>query len=311
MTGGAHPFRFGVGVSHNVGSPAEWQQLAQRVEGLGYSTLLVGDHFVEYHPPSIVGLAWAATKTDRLRLGTVVLSNDYRHPAVLAKDAATLDLLSGGRLELGLGAGWLRADYDALGLRYDAFGVRVDRLEEALAVIKSCWSGEPFDFSGEHYTIRGHAGDPKPVQQPRPPLFVGGGSPRVLRLAGEAADVVGIHPSAKSLSDIVNDTQDDRTRRKLEWIEEGAGDRFGELELMMACESAITDDSHAAASAIAARHGASVEATLASAAMLIGSVDEVCDLLERRREAWGVSYIAVTTETYEDFAPVVERLAGT
>jgi probable F420-dependent oxidoreductase len=310
MSNGPHPFRFGVSVIDRVGSAAEWHELARRVEGLGYSSLLVSDHFVEFQPPSLLALAWAAAKTETLRFGTLVLGNDYRHPAVLAKDAATLDVLSDGRLELGLGAGWLRADYDALGLSYDEPAVRVDRLAEALSVIKSAWSGEPFDFAGAHYAIQDYAAHPRPVQQPRPPLLVGGGSPRVLRLAGREADIVGIHPSTAK-SDLVTDTQDERTRRKLEWVREGAGERFGELELMMQCEVAITDDRHAVASRIAARLGGSAEATLTSALTLIGSVDEVCELLQRRREAWGVSYIVLFTEAYEDFAPVVERLAGT
>lgn len=248
-----------------------------------------------------------------LRFGTAVLGNDYRHPAVLAKDAATLDVVSGGRLELGIGAGWLREDYEALGLDYAAPRVRIDRLAEALTVIKACWTGDPFDFSGEHYAIRTYAARPMPAQKPRPPIIVGGGSPRVLRLAGAEADIVGIHPSTAK-SDFVTDTQEEPTCRKLEWIREGAGARFGELELMMACEGAVTSRRDTAALRTAADLGApaaTVEEVVASAIVLIGTVEEICETLERRREQWGVSYVVIDAAAYEGFAPVVARLAGT
>jgi probable F420-dependent oxidoreductase len=292
-----------------MGSPSEWRELARRVEALGYSSLLVGDHFVDFHPPPMVALAWAAALTETLRLGTVVLGNDYRHPAVLAKEAAALDLLSEGRLELGLGAGWLQADYEAMGLPYDAPKLRVERLAEALLVIKSAWSGAAFDFSGEHYTIRGYAAQPLPAQRPHPPLLVGGGRPRVLRLAGQHADIVSIHP-ATSTSDFVTDTQDAPTRRKIGWVREGAGARFEQIELMMMCEVVITEDVHATATPIASSTGTSVEQTLASAQLLVGSVEGVCKTLRQRRDDWGVSYVVVKAEVCEDFAPVVARLAG-
>jgi probable F420-dependent oxidoreductase len=297
MTGLRRPFRFGVALSDGFDTASELLQLARQAEDLGYSSLLVGDHFVQHNPPSILGLAWAAGHTEKLRFGTLVLGNDYRHPAVLAKDAAMFDVVSDGRLELGLGAGWLRGDYDAIGLTYDAPGVRIDRLAEALTVVKSCWSGDPFDFSGEHYAIRDYAARPLPVQEPRPPIIVGGGSPRVLRLAGAEADIVGIHPNT-ARADFVTDTQEERTRRKLEWIREGAGARFDELELMTACEGAVTNQRDAAALRIAAL-------------VLVGTVEEICETLQRRREEWGVSYIVLDARVFEAFAPVVARLAGT
>lgn len=302
-------FRFGLSLSRGRNAAEDLLELATRAEDYGYSSLLIGDHVVDYDPPSLVGLAWVAAQTQALRLGTLVLGNDYRHPAILAKDAAQLDVVSGGRFELGLGAGWLRDDFDALGIAYDEPRARVDRLAEALTVIKGCWAGDPFDFSGEHYTIRNYAARPRPVQTPGPPIIVGGGSPRVLRLAGAEADIVGIHPNTAK-SDFVTDTQADRTLRKVEWVKEGAGDRFDDLELMVACEGAIADDRHAAGASLAAEYGATVEATLDSALIVVGTVDEVCGLLQERRDAWGASYIVFEAEQLETFAPVVERLAN-
>jgi probable F420-dependent oxidoreductase len=307
VTGSIRPFRFGISVYESFNQADELLDLARRAESVGYSSVLVGDHLVEYDPPSIVALAWAAAQTETLRFGTLVLGNDFRHPAVLAKDAAQLDIVSGGRFELGLGAGWLRGDYDALGLTYDEPRVRVDRLAEALTIIKSCWAGEPFEFSGEHYTIGDYAA--RPARNPPPPIIVGGGSPRVLRLAGQEADIVGIHPST-ARSDFVTDTQEERTLKKIEWVREGAGARFDELELMVAFDGAITDDREAAAAGFAADAGASIADTLASTALLIGSVEEVCEDLRARREALGISYVVFGWKEYEEFAPVVERLAG-
>lgn len=310
MSAQERPFRFGVALVNGVGGAEELERVGRRVEALGYSTLFVGDHLVEYDPPSIVALAWLAGRTETLRFGTLVLGNDYRHPAVLAKDSATFDVVSGGRLEFGLGAGWLRGDYDAIGLQFDEPRVRVDRLAEALTVIKSCWSGEPFQFSGDHYSISDYRAAPLPVQQPRPPLLIGGGSPRVLRLAGAEADIVGIH-SNTAKSDFFTDTRPERTRRKVEWVREGAGSRFAELELMTMCMGSITTDREAVASPIAEAAGVTVDATLDSAAILIGTVDEVCETLRQRRQAWGTSYIVLDVDSFEEFAPVVERLAGT
>ena len=302
------PFRFGISVHEGFNQAAELLALAQRAEGIGYSTILIGDHFVDYDPPSIVGLGWLAAQTHALGFGTLVLGNDYRHPAVLAKDAAQLSIVSGGRFELGLGAGWLRGDYDALGLEYDEPRVRVDRLGEALTIIRACWAGEQFDFVGDYYAIRDYAARPVPTSLP--PIIIGGGSPRVLRLAGREADIVGIHGNT-ARSDFIADTQEARTSKKIEWVREGAGSRFDEIELMVAFDGAITDDREAAATAFAVDSSASIKDTLASTALLIGSVEEVCEMLRERRERLGISYVTFSWEDYESFAPVVERLAGT
>ena len=186
-------FRFGVQAS-TARTGAEWAEQARTIEDLGYSTLFMPDHFVDAALAPMVALPFAAAATTTLRIGMLVLGNDYKHPAVVAKEAATLDVLSDGRLEFGLGAGWMTADYDALGLTYDRPGVRIDRLAEALAVVKGAWGDGPFDFAGEHYTINAYDGLPTPVQRPRPPILVGGGGQKLLRLAGREADIVGINP---------------------------------------------------------------------------------------------------------------------
>jgi probable F420-dependent oxidoreductase len=309
------PFRFGVTAGNALGGGA-WIDQARRIEDLGYSTLFVHDHFVDSTAPApMVALSFAAAATSGLRVGMLVLGNDYRHPAVVAREAATLDLLSDGRLEFGLGAGWMIADYEALGLRYDSHATRIDRLGEALAVVKGAWGEGPYGFAGDHYSITAYDGLPKPLQEPRPPILVGGGGPRVLRLAGREADIVGINPTLTAGvmgADAARDTVGDATARKIAWVREGAGDRFDQLELQMRYfVAAVTDDARGLAEAMAPGFGVSPEEALSSAAVLAGSIDEVCDTLVQRREEWGVSYVVFGDDQYEQFAPVVARLAGT
>jgi probable F420-dependent oxidoreductase len=308
-----HKFRFGVQVG-GTQSATDWRALAHKIEDLGYSTLFMPDHFIETELAPMVGISVAASVTDRLRVGMLVLGNDYKHPAVVAKEAATLDLLSEGRLELGIGAGWMKTDYDALGLPYDSAGTRINRLAEALTVIKGAWGDGPFDHDGEHYTIRSYNGLPKPVQQPRPPIVVGGGGPRLLRLAGKEADIVGINPNLRAgaiTSDALKTSLAEQTREKIGWVREGAGSRFDDIELQIRYfVAAITDDAQGLAEAMAPGMGVEPSEALTSGVALAGTVDEVCDILTRRREEWGVSYIVLGDDTFEAFAPVVARLAG-
>ena len=312
--GSTHKFRFGVQAS-TARTRAEWSEQVRRIEGLGYSTLFMPDHFVDAALAPMVAVSFAAAATDTLRIGTLVLGNDYKHPAVAAKEAATLDVLSGGRLEFGLGAGWMTADYTALGLPYDSPGTRIARLEEALAVVKGAWGDGPFDFAGEHYRITGYDALPKPLQQPRPPILVGGGGRKVLTLAGREADIVGINPILRAGeigADAARDTLGDSTRRKIGWVREGAGERFDDVELQIRYfVAAITDAPQALADAMAPAFGVEPNEALESGAVLAGTVDQVCDTLVARREEWGVSYVVFGDDQYEQFAPVVERLAGT
>jgi probable F420-dependent oxidoreductase len=244
-----------------------------------------------------------------------VLGNDYRHPAAVAKEAATIDLLSDGRVELGIGAGWMTADYDVLDLVYDSPGTRIARLAEAIAVIKGCWSPGAFSFSGEHYTIAEYDATPEPVQQPHPPVLVGGGGRKVLSLAGREADIVGINPNLRAgalTADAVQSSLADLTAQKIEWVREAAGERFDEIELQIRYFlTAVTDDRRALAEALAPAYGLTADEALESGVALVGTVDEICDQLVQRRDEWGVSYVIIGDENVEAFAPVVARLAGT
>ncbi len=311
---GARPFRFGVQTS----SPADaqgWRERARKVEALGYSSLFMPDHFVGTELAPMVALSVAAAVTDTLRIGMLVLGNDYKHPAVVAKEAATLDLLSEGRLEFGIGAGWMTADYTALGLPYESHRIRIERLGEAIEVVKRCWAAGTFDFEGEHYTIREYDALPKPVQQPRPAILVGGGGKRVLTLAGQVADIVGINPNLRAGEvsvDVAQSTLAAVTKQKIDWVRAGAGDRFDEIELQIRYfMAAITDDARGLAEAIAPGFGIEPDEALESGTVLVGTVDDVCDILVARREEWGVSYVVIGDDLFEAFAPVVARLAGT
>ena len=293
---------------------AAWRENARRIEGLGYSTLFMPDHFIDTRLAPMVSLAVAAEATTTLRVGALVFDNDYKHPAVLAKETATIDLLSDGRVELGIGAGWMRVDYDALGLAYDRAGVRIARLEEALAVIKGCFAAGSFSYSGTHYTITDYDSIPKPIQQPLP-IMIGGGGRKVLTLAGREADIIGINPNLRAgelSSDQAADTVAEQTERKIGWIKEGAGDRFESIELQIRYFfAAVTDDRQSLAEAAAPAFGVTAEEALGSGVALLGTVDEICDTLVERRERWSVSYIVIGDDQVDAFAPVVARLAGT
>jgi probable F420-dependent oxidoreductase len=307
-------FRFGVQCGGDR-DRSSLEQLARKIEELGYETFYVPDHFIDTQMAPIIAMAVAAEATTTLRVGALVLDNDYKHPAVLAKEIATLDRLSDGRVELGIGAGWMKVDYDALGIPYDPAGVRIDRLEEALGVIKGAWGPEPYSFSGKHYTITDYNGLPKPTQPPRPPILIGGGGPRVLRLAGREADIVGINPNLRAgavTNDAATDSVAEMIDQKVGWIREGAGNRFDDLELQIRYFfAAITDDRQGLAAAAAPGFGLEPEAALEAGITCIGTIDEICDQLVARRERWGVSYIVIGDDLFEAFAPVVERLAGT
>ena len=307
-------FRFGVQTS-GAGSRREWQDKARKIEALGYSTLYMPDHFLDTVHAPMVGIATAAEATESLRIGTLVVGNDYKHPAVVAKEFASLDVLSDGRVEAGVGAGWMKTDYDALGLPYDTPGTRIERLGEALTILKGAWSDGPFSLDGRHYTISDYDGIPKPAQKPHPPILVGGGGPRLLRLAGREADIVGINPNLRAgevSPDAVQDSIAAMTKQKIEWVREGAGDRFDDLELQIRYfMTSLTDDRRALAEAIAPGFGLDPDVALESGVALVGTVDECCDLLTKRREEWGVSYVVLGDDQFEAFAPVVSRLAGT
>lgn len=308
------PFRFGVQVS-DAQSADDWRDKARRIEDLGYSTLTMPDHFVDTRLAPLPAMAMAAAHTTTLTVGSLVFDNDFKHPAILAKEMATIDVLSGGRTELGIGAGWMIADYEALGIPYDRPGVRIDRLREAIAVIKHCWLDGPFTYEGEHYRVEAYDAVPKPVREGGIPLQIGGGGRRMLTLAAHEADIVGINPnlaSGRFGTDVARDTLKDRTDQKVAWVREAAGDRWGDLELQVRYfMGTITDDARRLAETLAPAFDVSPEDALEAGMVLAGTVEECIETLQRRREEWGVSYVVFGDDNFEAFAPVVAALAGT
>jgi probable F420-dependent oxidoreductase len=307
------PFRFGVSV-RTIESATGWAALARKIEALGYATLNLPDHLTARLAP-MPALTAAADATTRLRVGTLVLNNDFRHPVLLAREAATLDVLSGGRLELGLGAGYARAEYEEAGLAYDRGGVRVERLGESVAVIKRLFAGETVTFDGRHYLVTKHTLYPRPVQQPRPPILVGGNGPRLLALAAAEADIVALSGitfarggTEPEVSGFRAAAVDERVRR----LHATAGTRFQTLELSALVQRVIlTPDRRAAAAELAQRWTRlSVDDILTSPFVLLGSLDEIVAQLLAHRVRWGLSYWVVFETAVDDFAPVVERLAG-
>ncbi len=319
------PFRFAV-QAFSAPSAKEWREKAQRAEGLGYSALHLADHFLgpgpaleqTQHPlqelAAVPAMAAAAAATNTLRVGCRVFCIDYRHPVVLAKEAATLDLLSEGRLELGLGAGWLRSEYEAAGLVFDPAGQRIARLAEVIGALKLFFAGEPLDIAGEHVRWTGFSGVPRPVQRPHPPLMIGGGSRRILELAAREADVVSLNfdnRSGKLGRDGVHSGSADRTTEKIGWVREAAGDRFDDIELEIGTYfTFVTDQPEPIVKGMAGAVGLSPEEMLAHPHGLFGEPAAICDELERRREAWGISYVTVPDDAAEAFAPVVAKLSG-
>ncbi len=313
------PFRFGV-INETPLPAEEWVAHVRRIEELGYSTFLIRDHltpdfFGEQFAP-LIALMAAAGITSRLRLGTLVIDNDFRHPALLAKEIATLDLLSGGRVELGLGAGWMRREYDAAGLNYDRAGLRIDRLEESIAVLKGLFADGALSHAGAHYQIDELANFPRAAQRPQPPLLIGGGKRRLLTLAGREADIVSILTTSVASGSVQDDATErlaPAVRQKLDWIRTGAGERYDDIELSLVPTLLQTDDPRQrAAELIAERgwNGVTVDDVLAMPSLLFGSEDEMIDTLVRRRDEYGFSYYIVSDQDVDQLAPIVARLAG-
>jgi len=306
-------FRFGI-QTPRASSGEEWAAKARKIEDLGFSALFIPDHFEDQLAP-LLALTAAAAATTTLRVGTMVLDNDYRHPLVLAKELATLDVLSGGRLEIGIGAGWMRSDYTQSGIPYDRPGVRIERLAESLAILKGLFADGPFSFSGRHYQIESHNGTPKPVQKPHPPILVGGGARRVLSLAAREADIVGVNfVLAEGMVNpaVAVTGSAAATREKLAWVREAAGERFDRLELNATIfVTAVTDDPRAMAERVAPGFGLTPDDVLDSPHVLIGSVEQMMDALQQRREEYGFSYVVFSGDVFDAVAPVIKRLAGT
>jgi probable F420-dependent oxidoreductase len=271
------------------------------------------DHFGDQIGP-IAALMSVADATSVLRIGSLVFDNDYRHPVVLAKEAATLDLLSDGRFDLGLGAGWLATDYERSGIPLDPPGIRIQRLAEGLKIIKGLLAGGTFSFEGEHYRIKELEGTPSAVQKPHPPIVLGGGGRRMLELAVREADIVNVNYDLREgriSRKVARTGLAKATDEKLSWIKEAAGPRLEKIEMSVYIFFAtITEDREAVATAMAPGLGSEASDVLEIPHFLIGTCDELMEDIQRRRDRYGISYVIVPGSVAEDFAPVVQRLAG-
>jgi probable F420-dependent oxidoreductase len=306
------PFRFAVQLSKAASGDA-WRDTARKVEGLGYSTLFVPDHFGDQYGP-LVALTVAAEATTDLRVGSLVLGNDYRHPVVLAKEVATLDLLSEGRVEFGLGAGWMTSDYEQSGIAHDSPGTRIERMEESLAIMKALWSEGRATLAGKHYTVTEAVGTPTPHQRPHPPIIIGGGQ-RVLTFAGREADIVGINPNLAAGyigPEVAANALVEFYRQRIEWIRAAAGDRFDQLELqILTFLVQVVPNGREVLEQMAPIFSTTPEAMAEIPIALVGTVDEIVETLQRRREELGFSYMVIQEAELDAFAPVVARLTGT
>ena len=310
------PFQFLADI-HEIVSGDELAARAKRAEDMGYHAVVIPDHLLGQFSPTIA-LATAAAATTSLRLSAFVMNNDLRHPAVLAQDLASIDVLSGGRVDVAIGAGWNKPEYDAIGLPFDPTPVRQARLAESITVLKGLFSGEPFSFAGEHYTITDYSAEPRTVQRPHPPFFIGGGGRRTLTLAAREADIVGLAPRIGKGATL--DTRSitwEGTREKIDWVREAAGDRFDALTLNIypsAWAPTITDDVRGEARRVidALRERTGVELTedeaIDSPHLFIGSVDGLVEKFLRLREELGICSILLGD--LDELAPVLERLAG-
>lgn len=305
------PFKFGAKAT-KAGSGKEWADLARQAEDLGFSSLQIDDHFGGQLAPMPAVMA-AAAATSTIKVGPLVVGNDFRNPVVLAKESATIDLLSDGRFVLGVGAGWLKGDYDVAGIDQADAATRIDRLDEAIDIFRGIWSAEPYSFAGRHYRVAETTGYPKPVSDI--PILIGGGGRKVLSLAARKADIVGINPkivgrsiNPRSMATAAADVVDE----KLGWVKEAAGDRYDQLELQLQVfVTVVTDDPMPVAEKLAPAFGLPPEVVLSAPYFQIGSVARITDNLRELRERWDISYIAFQGDATTAVAPVVAELAGT
>lgn len=306
------PFRFGVSM-RGAGSKAEWVTKARRAEALGFSSLVMPDHLIGTRMSVGPALVLAAEVTTRLRVGSFVFDNDFRHPAVLAQEAATVDVLTAGRFEFGIGAGWMREEYDKTGIPFVDGGARVDRMAEALTIIKGLFGDQAVTLNGKHYTVSGLEGTCKPIQQPHPPILIGGGGTRLLTIAAAQADIISIMPRSKRDGSALEDGDATAAAfdHKLEVIRDAAGSRFEELEFnTLVQEVIVTDDAAGAAAKLIGDWKLGVDEILESPLLLIGTGDQIRQKLRRIRDRLRISYVTVFEKNMEAMAPVIEPLLG-
>lgn len=319
------PFRFGL-QSYTATSPGHWRDQARRAESLGFSTFSVADHVIgpgpalaaTNHPvqdvAAIPAMAVAIEATTTINIGARVFCVDYRQPVMFAKELATLDFFSEGRLEIGIGAGWLQGEYEAMGVAWDRPGVRLDRMEETIELIRAHFGEGLVDVQGQHVHATGFEGVPKPANS-RPPIMIGGGAKRVLGIAGREADIVSLNfdnSSGKIGAAGVGSSTAELTAQKIDWIRAGAGDRFDRLEIEIgAYFTVVTDQRDATLAQMAPMFAMEPEQFAVHPHALIGSVDSICEQLVERRETYGISYVTFGGSAVESVAPIVERLTGT
>ncbi len=305
------PFRFGA-KAVKATSAKEWTDLVRRAEDLGYASFSMDDHFGNQLAP-VPALMAAADATSRILVGTHVAGVDFRNPVLFAKECATIDLLSEGRFTLGIGAGWSAKDYAAAGITQDDAGVRIERLGEAVTIMKGLWGDGPFSFEGRHYQVAENEGLPKPASPI--PVMIGGGGPKILSLAAQQADIVGINPkivgraiNPRSMATTAADTMDE----KVAWVREAAGDRADDLELQLQVfVTAVTDDPQSVAEKLGPAFGLPPEVILAAPFYQVGSVEQITEDIQAIRERWGISYILFQNDGTVPMGPVVAKLAGT
>ncbi len=308
-----HPFRFGVQLSSLP--RADWAERLRRIEAWGYDSVFWPDHFGPQWEP-VAALAAAAAVTSRLKVGSLVYGIDYRHPIVLAKSAATIQLLSGGRHEFGLGAGWMESDYREAGMRYERAGLRIERLEEALRIIRSTWSQDKTSFAGKHYTIE--AAQAAVLPRPEPPrILIGGGGPKVLAVAGRHADIVGVNPKVaegRVTAAAMQDSTAERTLEKVRWVREAAAAAGRDADALewnaLVFVTAVTDDPKPLRQALAKNGGMTVEQVAACPLYLTGPASEIRDLLEQRRAQFGISYVVIQGTDEKVLASFAEQIVA-
>lgn len=311
------PFRFAAQLNEPLFG-LSWADTCREIEDLGYSTVFVPDHFDEGLGP-ISAMAMAAAVTTELNVGALVLDCDFRHPAVTGRELATIDALSEGRLEVGLGAGWKRSDYDYSGIPMDRPGVRVSRMIEHATILRGLFTTEAVTFDGEHYQVADLPGQPRPHRPEGPPFLIGGGAPRLLRFAGSFADIVGVNPSIHSGeidSAAAQDGMPERIDEKFAWVGEGAqkrpdGKDVADIEFNAWLAAAeITDDRDSVGALLGELFGVEPGTGLESPMVLVGTTSQVAEDLQHRRERWGYSYTVIPGDKARDFAPVVADLSG-
>ena len=305
------PFRFAITASR-AASGAEWRAKARRIEELGYDTLLLTDHLTQQLAP-IPAMAAALEATTRLRVGSYVFANDYRDPVMLAKEIATLDVLSGGRVEFGIGAGWYQRDYEMLGIPYDPPATRVSRMIEAVKLIDRLFAEDSVDASGAYYTVHGARVLPKPIQRPRPPLMIGGGGPRMLRFAATHADIIALNPQFNADGHpVVADLTRGATERKLARLRTEAGARLAQVELnIFIVDAGVADDPRSLFDALVTRLKGAATQLVDSPFFLYGSLADLKRQIQSRREHLGITYFGLPEKAMEPFAPLVRELRGT